>query len=289
MAGLCTSIGCRRPQAPFRPSWPTSHLKGAMNECKYFFLFFYKYSYLKSNSVALYEVMTRFVGPLCTILPHPPHNTPIAAVTTIIDLSNVSIRQMWNLRSHLQQASELANANYPETLGAVAVVNAPSFFATVWGWIKGWYDPATREKIRVLGSVGDENSKGSESANRALQELIDKKNLPKEYGGEMDWSFFDEPSLDEEAKKAVGGRMPKGPWIFDLLEGRVKRPGEYKGDDTVWPPSAEGSPAPTESTQPLTTNMRGSQQTFIEAGTEDKSMAKQAEAVQVALGAVETA
>jgi hypothetical protein len=43
---------------------------------------------------------------------------------------------MWSLRRHLQQASELATAHYPETLHTIAVVNAPSFFPTVWSWIK---------------------------------------------------------------------------------------------------------------------------------------------------------
>lgn len=210
--------------------------------------------------------MTRFVGPLCTVLPHPPHNTPIASVTTIIDLSNVSLKQMWNLRSHLQQASELANANYPETLGAVAVVNAPSFFATVWGWIKGWYDPATREKIRVLGSVGDDKSSNA-GANRALQELVERKNLPKEYGGEMDWSFYDEPDLDEDAKAAVGGALPKGPWIFDGIDGKVKRPKEYKGNDTVWPkPDAQ---AQDEAPIQMSAEHRLSEQTMVGAPTNE--------------------
>lgn len=80
--------------------------------------------------------MTRFVSPLCTYLPHEIEPTPISAVTTIVDLAGVSAKQMWSLRGHLQEASELANANYPETLGTVVVVNAPGFFSTVWGWVK---------------------------------------------------------------------------------------------------------------------------------------------------------
>ena len=81
--------------------------------------------------------MTRFTLPLCSALPHPgAPETPISAVTSIIDLTNVSLGTMWSLRHHLQQASELATAHYPETLHTIAVVNAPSFFPTVWGWIK---------------------------------------------------------------------------------------------------------------------------------------------------------
>ena len=44
--------------------------------------------------------------------------------------------QVWAMRSHLQQASVLATANYPETIDSIFVVNSPSFFPTVWGWVQ---------------------------------------------------------------------------------------------------------------------------------------------------------
>jgi hypothetical protein len=55
---------------------------------------------------------------------------------SIIDLGGVTLGTMWSLRHHLQQASELATAHYPETLHTIAVVNAPAFFPTIWSWIK---------------------------------------------------------------------------------------------------------------------------------------------------------
>lgn len=79
--------------------------------------------------------MIRFVLPLCDHLPHEPA-TPISSVTTIIDLADISLTAMWSLRSHLQQASTMATANYPETLNTIAVVNSPSFFPTIWNWVK---------------------------------------------------------------------------------------------------------------------------------------------------------
>ncbi len=88
------------------------------------------------NSVALYETLTRFVFRLCSALPRPIAPTPISSCTTIIDFDAVSLNLLWSLRSHLQEASTLATANYPETLSTIAVVNSPSFFPTVWGWIK---------------------------------------------------------------------------------------------------------------------------------------------------------
>jgi hypothetical protein len=105
------------------------------------------------DSVALWEFMSRFTLPFCSALPHPPSSSPsstggsptpesqpslppITATTSIIDLGGVSLGLMWSLRRHLQHASELATAHYPETLHTIAVVNAPAFFPVVWSWIK---------------------------------------------------------------------------------------------------------------------------------------------------------
>lgn len=164
--------------------------------------------------------MTRFVLPLCDSLPQEP-STPVSSVTTIIDLADVSLSTMWSLRSHLQQASVMATAHYPETLNTIAIVNSPSYFPTVWSWIKacgakhldrwqlrkylfqGWFDEGTRHKIHVLGKDPGES----------LRELIDRENLPAVYGGELEWVFEDEPSLDSDVV-AVIGQMPRGPTIF---------------------------------------------------------------------------
>ncbi|KAF9026093.1 CRAL/TRIO domain-containing protein [Hymenopellis radicata] len=92
--------------------------------------------------VSLYESMVNLVMPLCTHV-HPAGET-ISSSTTIIDLSSLTLGSLISLRSHLQEASKLATANYPETLHRIAVVNAPSFFPVIWGWIKGWFDEVTR-------------------------------------------------------------------------------------------------------------------------------------------------
>jgi len=177
--------------------------------------------------IALYEVMMRFVSPFCTYLPHAIAPTPVSAVTSIIDLGDSSLRQLWALRSHLQEASELATANYPETLGTVVIINCPSFFPTIWGWVKGWFDEVTREKIHVLGK----------DAGDVMRKLINPADLPKAYGGELEWTFLDEPSLDDEAKKVIG-EMPKGSFIFE--DGVVKRPKEYVE------PQAKTEPPPVD-------------------------------------------
>jgi hypothetical protein len=71
---------------------------------------------------ALYENLTRFVHPLGTELTDREHpNTPITMSTNIVDVSGVSLRMFWNLKGHMQAASHLATAHYPETLDRIFV------------------------------------------------------------------------------------------------------------------------------------------------------------------------
>ncbi|KAI0770450.1 CRAL/TRIO domain-containing protein [Fomes fomentarius] len=175
--------------------------------------------------IALYDYLTGFVYGFCSALPRRIEPTPISSCTTIIDLSDVSLQLLWQLRSHLQEASTLATANYPETLSTIAIVNSPSFFPTVWGWVKPWFDEGTRRKIYILGK----------DPGPTLRTLIEPQDLPKAYGGALDWSFQDEPALDDAAKAAIG-EMPKGPVLW--VDGQIFRPS---------PPSDPSSPRPSAS------------------------------------------
>jgi len=92
-------------------------------------------------------------------------------------------------------------------MGMTWIVNAPSFFSTIWGWLKMWFDENTRNKIHVL----------SKAMQSQLLEEIDPENLPRAYGGKLNWSFDQPPNLDasvKEALKLTGGIYPKGPWAL---------------------------------------------------------------------------
>lgn len=87
--------------------------------------------------------MLNFAFALCTALPPPESDATstvipahIAQATTIIDMQSTTLRQLLHFRSHLQEASTLATANYPETLGMIFVIGAPGWWSTVWGWVK---------------------------------------------------------------------------------------------------------------------------------------------------------
>ena len=71
---------------------------------------------------ALYENLTRFILPLCSAIQDRPHpETPVSQSNNIVDISGVGLRQFWNLKSHMQDASTLATAHYPETLDRIFV------------------------------------------------------------------------------------------------------------------------------------------------------------------------
>jgi hypothetical protein len=43
---------------------------------------------------------------------------------------------------------------------------------------------------------------------------VDGKDLPKVYGGDLEWKYEDEPALDEDTKALVGSTFPRGPNVF---------------------------------------------------------------------------
>ncbi|KAK4199175.1 putative SEC14 cytosolic factor [Triangularia verruculosa] len=161
---------------------------------------------------ALYENLTRFAQPLCSAMKDRDNaETPITLSTNIVDVSQVSLRMFWNLKSHMQAASTLATAHYPETLDRIFIIGAPYFFSTVWGWIKRWFDPITVSKIFILSAA---------EVKTELERFIEPRNIPKAYGGELEFEFFDRPNVDPRIKEAITWEkghtdFPRGPayWV----------------------------------------------------------------------------
>lgn len=63
---------------------------------------------------------------------------------------------------------------YPETMGRVVIINAPSSFSYIWSAIKNWLAPETRQKVEVLGR----------DYHRTLLNDVDADQLPAELGGQ---------------------------------------------------------------------------------------------------------
>ncbi|RMZ04662.1 hypothetical protein D0862_05217 [Hortaea werneckii] len=174
---------------------------------------------------ALYENLCRFVLPLCSLVPDRSHSeTPISQSSNVVDLSNVGITKFWSLRNHMSDASQLATAHYPETLDRIFVVGAPSFFPTVWEYAKRWFDPITVSKIFILS---EKNMRST------LEQYVDLDNLPKKYGGNLDWEFGDMPALDPGIVKALDWKqtieqkghktLPIGPIRWEYEDGNGKK------------------------------------------------------------------
>ena len=71
---------------------------------------------------ALYENLSGFMSELCTVLNDRPYSeTPVVQSNNIVDITGVGLKQFWNLRAHMQDASVLATAHYPETLDRIFV------------------------------------------------------------------------------------------------------------------------------------------------------------------------
>lgn len=114
----------------------------------------------------------------------------------------------------MQVASQLATAHYPETLDRIFIIGAPFFFNTVWGWIKRWFDPITVSKIFILGQ---------HEVKSTLESFIDIRNIPKKYGGELDFQWgqlsIPDPAWEGIVQWENGfSEFPSGPLLWEEID-----------------------------------------------------------------------
>ena len=83
------------------------------------------------------------------------------------------------------------------------IIGAPSFFPTVWGWIKRWFDPVTVSKIFILAK---------HEVKPTLNKFMDPKDFPKRYGGDLEWDWGQTPAIDEETRAAISTDGNEG-WV----------------------------------------------------------------------------
>lgn len=112
----------------------------------------------------------------------------------------------------------MATAHYPESVERIFVIGAPSFFPMVWGFITKWFDAATTSKISMLPAA---------DVLSTLLRYIDIEDIPKRFGGNLDWNFGMHPILDDRTKGMVGPRL-----AVDWIEGPVRLI-ERSGEDVI--------------------------------------------------------
>jgi len=98
---------------------------------------------------------------------------PIFQTTVVVDMGGSSMESR-HFVPYFKDMSQQDEQNYPEIVNAVFVVNSPWVFPYLYGLVKHFIDPNTREKVRVYSS-------GYE---KELLKEIDVKTLNIKYGGE---------------------------------------------------------------------------------------------------------
>lgn len=101
---------------------------------------------------------------------------PISSLLTILDMEGMSMSLFSaHARHYIARTAAIDSSYYPETLGAMYIINAPAIFTAVWNVIRGWLDPGTVAKIFILG--------GPSSWKPKLAEVLAPEATPVEYGG----------------------------------------------------------------------------------------------------------
>jgi hypothetical protein len=79
------------------------------------------------------------------------------------------------------------------------IVGAPGFFPTVWGWVKRWFDPITVSKIFILSPA---------IVYSTLSQYIDHENIPKKYGGGLDFEWGSMPNIEPAIEEVMKWENP---------------------------------------------------------------------------------
>ncbi|KAL6851992.1 hypothetical protein J3F83DRAFT_765013 [Trichoderma novae-zelandiae] len=100
---------------------------------------------------------------------------PVDTATIVFDMTGFSMANMDY--TPVKFMIKCFEANYPESLGAVLVHNAPWIFQGIWKIIRGWLDPVVAAKVHFTNNKKD------------LQEFIEPAHIIKELGGDEDWEY----------------------------------------------------------------------------------------------------
>ena len=74
------------------------------------------------RSFTFFDGLTRFIMPLLSAVPgRPDLDKPITRTIFIVDISGISMKQVWDLKTWIQDFSKLLSINYPEILDRVLV------------------------------------------------------------------------------------------------------------------------------------------------------------------------
>ncbi|KAI9561415.1 SEC14-like protein [Daphnia sinensis] len=136
--------------------------------------------------------------------------TSIGQCTVILDMAGFSMRHL-TYKPALDVGFEMLQwneANYPESLRRVFVINAPKIFSILYSLSKPFMHEKTRNKVRIYGHDADQWK-------AALLEEFDPEELPACYGGTLT-----DPDGNPNCITMVnmGGQIPKSYYLSRTLD-----------------------------------------------------------------------
>ncbi|KIK69547.1 hypothetical protein GYMLUDRAFT_33921 [Collybiopsis luxurians FD-317 M1] len=163
------------------------------------------------------ECLTREIIPAA----RKKYGEHVNSVFVIVDLKGFGLGKFWQMKNLAQRSFQISQDYYPETMGRLAILNAPSSFTFIWSVIRPWLAKETANKVDVLGPDYREK----------LLELIDEGNLPWAVGGKCRCEV--ESSKDPRCHLSASG-----PW----LDGRLGWGPNAKSTQTDTPKIVDSEP-----------------------------------------------
>mmetsp|Transcript_11438 Transcript_11438/g.27438 ORF Transcript_11438/g.27438 Transcript_11438/m.27438 type:complete len:374 (+) Transcript_11438:49-1170(+) len=118
---------------------------------------------------------------------------PITKQVVITNASGMPLRPHPLAVAAFKDFLIVSSRYYPESLAVLFVVNAPPFFVALYKLIQSWLDPVTASKIQVLGR----------NFQSVLLEHIDADQLPRDYGGTVDFDILGETWGEQDCGQCI--------------------------------------------------------------------------------------
>ncbi|KAL6762289.1 CRAL-TRIO domain-containing protein [Haematococcus lacustris] len=140
-----------------------------------------------------YERCIKVIMPVCSHLAGRHIDTTFG----IMDVKGVGMSHLTGETKRLMGLiTKYDQDNYPELLGHICIINAPSVFRMIWGVVKGMLDARTQGKIEILGT----------DYLPGLLKWVDINNLPEFLGGRSKGSLLEDigPWSDHDVLARLG-------------------------------------------------------------------------------------
>jgi len=107
----------------------------------------------------------------------------------------------------LKQFTKIDSDNYPETLRKVVIINVPTIFSFVWSAVQYFWDENQKAKFEFIEFGKDYKT--------VLLKAIPPSHLPRDYGGELDYSLPRKKTVEEFNKEI--NAVPKKAFVSDVI------------------------------------------------------------------------